>query len=482
MPKAEKGTPKDIAKRIKSKGLQKLKYFCQMCQKQCRDANGFKCHLTSESHLRQMKLFSENAGGIMDEYSREFESMFVDTLRMRHSTKEVNANNVYQEVIQDRQHVHMNATIWESLTDFVKYLGKKGRCRVRETERGWYVSYIEQDASKLARDELLRKRQKSEREAERALTDRIERQRVEAAKMYDRATATGADDLDGNDGAIAATEPTKLGDQISSSLPAIRVSLQKSQSAAKKKSKSKKKVGGTSVFGDDDDDEEEDDDGGDDNGGASSQQPQPPPPVPADRVGNETKKRFRDDDGGRNDRSAGTNDASATASKKKQKTTDRHNRSGGGSDDGADATTWLYPDILVRIVDEKLSGGRYFRRKAVVERVLPRRSSSSSSGGDSKKTKGAAYADLTVLASGPDRDDGGEVLEAVPERSLETVVPKQVGKTVIILRGEHRGKRAVVLDLNKKKYRAKLRLVDSFEDGDGGIVIDRVDYDDFSKI
>jgi hypothetical protein len=36
----EKGgflTPKAIANRIKAKGLQKLKWYCQMCQKQCRD-------------------------------------------------------------------------------------------------------------------------------------------------------------------------------------------------------------------------------------------------------------------------------------------------------------------------------------------------------------------------------------------------------------------------------------------------------------
>ena len=30
-------TPKAIANRIKSKGLQKLRWYCQMCQKQCRD-------------------------------------------------------------------------------------------------------------------------------------------------------------------------------------------------------------------------------------------------------------------------------------------------------------------------------------------------------------------------------------------------------------------------------------------------------------
>jgi DNA/RNA-binding protein KIN17 len=30
-------TPKAIANRIKAKGLQKLRWYCQMCEKQCRD-------------------------------------------------------------------------------------------------------------------------------------------------------------------------------------------------------------------------------------------------------------------------------------------------------------------------------------------------------------------------------------------------------------------------------------------------------------
>ena len=35
-------TPKAIANRIKAKGMQKLRWYCQMCAKQCRDENGFK--------------------------------------------------------------------------------------------------------------------------------------------------------------------------------------------------------------------------------------------------------------------------------------------------------------------------------------------------------------------------------------------------------------------------------------------------------
>lgn len=48
-----------------------------MCQKQCRDQNGFKCHLTSESHQRQLLLFAENQGSYLRQFSREFEGNFM---------------------------------------------------------------------------------------------------------------------------------------------------------------------------------------------------------------------------------------------------------------------------------------------------------------------------------------------------------------------------------------------------------------------
>ena len=130
--------------------------FFQMCQKQCRDENGFKCHLTSDSHLRNMRVFRDNAGGMMDSFSREFETAYLETLRRRHGTQRMNANNVYQEVIQDKGHIHMNATKWATLTHFVQYLGKKGVCVVEETERGWYVTYIERDPALLERKEKLK--------------------------------------------------------------------------------------------------------------------------------------------------------------------------------------------------------------------------------------------------------------------------------------------------------------------------------------
>uniref|UniRef100_A0A915PYB3 DNA/RNA-binding protein Kin17 WH-like domain-containing protein n=1 Tax=Setaria digitata TaxID=48799 RepID=A0A915PYB3_9BILA len=156
MGKYEKGTPKEIANRCKSKGLQKLRWFCQMCKKQCRDQNGFKCHLTSETHQRQLLLFAENPDIYLREYSQEFENNFLKVLRSTFGTKRVRANEVYQEYIRDKMHTHMNSTKWHTLTNFVIYLGKSGKCHVDQTEKGWYIAWIDQQ-EELKKQETLHK-------------------------------------------------------------------------------------------------------------------------------------------------------------------------------------------------------------------------------------------------------------------------------------------------------------------------------------
>lgn len=145
------GTPKYIANKMKSKGLQRLRWFCQVCEKQCRDENGFKCHAQSEAHLRQMLAVGENAGRHISDFSRQFQSDFVQLLSRRFGTKRVKANTVYQEFIQDKSHLHMNATRWVTLTEFVKHLGRTGVARVDETEKGWFLAWIDNSPKALAK-------------------------------------------------------------------------------------------------------------------------------------------------------------------------------------------------------------------------------------------------------------------------------------------------------------------------------------------
>ena len=192
-------TAKAIGKRIKSKGLQKLKFFCQMCQKQCRDANGFKCHLTSEAHQRQLLLFGENPNRYLSDFSSEFMKDFLLLLKRRYSTKRVFANQVYQEYIKDRNHLHMNATRWTSLTGFVKWMGRMGICTVEHTEKGFFITYIDRDPETLLRNEELAKKDKmakddDERQAK-VIADMIERgKRLEDAKKAKKNGSNGSGD------------------------------------------------------------------------------------------------------------------------------------------------------------------------------------------------------------------------------------------------------------------------------------------------
>lgn len=153
-------TAKAISKRIKAKGLGRLRWYCQMCQKQCRDENGFKCHTQSAGHQRQLAIFSESPTGFISEFSQTFRSDFLSVLRQRYGITKVNANSVYQEYIKDRHHVHMNATKWTTLSEFVKDLGKAGFCKVEERDDGFWVAFVdrqeaERERKALERDNLL---------------------------------------------------------------------------------------------------------------------------------------------------------------------------------------------------------------------------------------------------------------------------------------------------------------------------------------
>lgn len=157
MPKQEVGSTKWLGNKMKAKGLQKLRWYCQMCQKQCRDENGFKCHRMSDGHQRQMQLFVQDPNRFMDEFSEEFEAGFMALLSHSYSSTRVLANTVYCDYISNRHHTHMNSTIWVTLSNFVQYLARTNQCKIDKTAKGWYLQYI--DNSPEAR---LRAQQKNE--------------------------------------------------------------------------------------------------------------------------------------------------------------------------------------------------------------------------------------------------------------------------------------------------------------------------------
>lgn len=187
MPKAEMGSTKQLNNKMKSKGLQRLRWYCQLCERQMRDENGFKMHVQSESHTRKAILIGESGvHKAINDFSKDFQRDFLTLLRTSHGEKKVHLNHFYQEYISHKEHVHMNATKWPSLTEFAKFLGREGICRVEEDEKGIHVSWVDNSPEALRRQDAVRKKERQDRgdeEREQALIrEQIKRANAEAGE------------------------------------------------------------------------------------------------------------------------------------------------------------------------------------------------------------------------------------------------------------------------------------------------------------
>lgn len=186
-----------------------------MCEKQCRDENGFKCHMMSENHARQMQVFAQRPGRYMDEFSRSFEAEFMRFMRTRYCRTRVLANTVYCEVISNKTHTHMNSTVWVTLSEFVRYLDTTGKCKVEQTPRGFYLTFI--DKEKEAQDARAKNDLKSAASAE-ALDQRRIQEAVKAAAAAAAATVS--------------TEPIRQAMQMTTGQPPLKICLKSNAGAA----------------------------------------------------------------------------------------------------------------------------------------------------------------------------------------------------------------------------------------------------------
>jgi DNA/RNA-binding protein KIN17 len=193
MPKAEIGSTKHLANQMKSKGLQRLRWWCEVCQKQCRDANGFKCHVQSEAHVRKLQVVGENPQKFIQNFSNDFQRDFVSLLRTSHGEKYISVNRFYNEYIRDKEHVHMNATRWSSLTEFAKHLGREGIVSVKEDEKdGLCIAWRDVSAGAVKRREEIREQELAEARAGASedkllmrMAKRAQEQAAEKAKMLE---------------------------------------------------------------------------------------------------------------------------------------------------------------------------------------------------------------------------------------------------------------------------------------------------------
>lgn len=138
-----------------------------------------------------MKVFGENPKKFIENFSQEFKSAFLNQLSTAHGTKRVFANRVYQELISDRVHLHMNATRWSTLSEFVGYLGREGYVHLEQADKGWYITWIDNSPEALARQATIQKKEKQEVTDEERLRKLLDEQIQKAKEKGEEKEAVG---------------------------------------------------------------------------------------------------------------------------------------------------------------------------------------------------------------------------------------------------------------------------------------------------
>lgn len=418
MPRAEPGSLKAIGNRIKSVGLQKLRWYCQMCQKQCRDENGFKCHTQSESHLRQMKLFAENSHGIIDEFSRDFCRGFLEILSHRHGTKRIQANKVYQEYIAFKEHIHMNATMWTSLTEFCKYLGKESKAVVDETEKGWFIQYIDRDPKVLARLAAAESKQQSEIDYEERSRRMIKAQ-IDVAEELKRVRQGEAPPLSDD---ITAVVDSACGLEY---VPGAAIKFGMAHAVVLETKKRKIIALNETAL---------------------------------DNLHTRCVQGDRKSDSAELEQSKrvplNPTSTSTTLSTLEQLKCEEESRKEFHSkqEDKRDRKeNWLHAGIFVKVMNNTVMGGRLFKMKGTVRKVID-------------EFVGEIEVDSAIVR--------------LDQAELETVVPK-VGQTVLIVNGRCRGSLATMLRIHEDRYNCDVRIDEGVH---AKRELYGVDYEDISRV
>lgn len=152
-----------------------------------------------------MLLIGEDPKKHIRDFSNQFQHDFLQLLRTSHGEKQVHCNNFYQQYIAEKEHLHMNATKWPSLTEFAKHLGREGICRVEDTEKGLFIAWIDNSPEALRRQDILRKKELQDRNDEER-----EQQQLRAQIQRARDQAASDEEADNESKALQRTEGEKI--------------------------------------------------------------------------------------------------------------------------------------------------------------------------------------------------------------------------------------------------------------------------------
>jgi DNA/RNA-binding protein KIN17 len=158
MVKAEVGSAKWVSTQMRKNGTTRLRWYCGLCAVGCKDENGYKCHLETDSHIQREMSISESTKTFkLSAKDGAFRKAFLDTLMKRHFGQAVQAHAIYQELYpHDRPHANMKATCWETLGSFIAQLRKEGLLEAQKGLKGWTIRISSEAALEGSEDEDVR--------------------------------------------------------------------------------------------------------------------------------------------------------------------------------------------------------------------------------------------------------------------------------------------------------------------------------------
>lgn len=288
---------------------------------------------------------------------------------------------------------------WSALAGFVRSLGQRNICKIDETERGWFVQWIDTSSKNAAQQDAIRKQERlkedQEEEDRKMIQEQVQRGKASSSSKASSSMYTDLQRTSGDEKLVFAAPAVKLAQ--TSSATQLNVS---------------------SAFQSQEDLED---------GSTQSNKRKP--------ENNHTKpgyRRFASTFGPLPDKFALSAQSSIT--------TQGHREASRETDlpqtlDEEQDVPWIYPDIIVKITNAELADGQYYSQKALVTR-----------------RHSPFVAEVQVLSS-------NDILR-IDQVDLETVLPP-IGSQMLIVKGDHAGSLAILTDINSDDYVGTVKTSDN---------------------
>lgn len=353
----------------------------------------------------------------------------MELVRRRWRFKDIQIKKAYNEYIQDKEHVHMNATRWVTLTEFAHYLGKAGLCDVRDSEEGLVIRYIDRDPQREAKQSAMREREREELEQR-----DIERKRLMKQVKAMASSSQDAHKEDDPQALDSIPSPDTLPSNTSTPPTVISFSFNPPKSSTS-----------AAVYA---------------SSSSSSEHLKKPEEIRSDygstpQLTLNEKKRSLPEGGEREEGSIPEAKRSKLApvapiapnARSPIASSSTASKLGASSSNSLDSIMeeqekrreregrkdhWLHPNIVVKVLNKEVGGGQFYGQKGTIVAV-----------------------EETYLAKL--RLESGSLLK-VDQDDLETVLPA-LGSPVLIVNGAYRGERATLQSINKESFNASVSIL-----------------------